>query len=107
MLAKVSGFELFRGHGGTEGHQAYIDKVGAARTTEVGMGEAIDNVLVVVVARARVPSDHLLRLGTELHHTLRHRSPREGAAAEGTCLIGLRANERVYVLRVIVGALCA
>ena len=107
VLAEVGGFQLFRGHGGAKRHQAHIDKVGAARTAEVGMGEAIDNILVVVIARAWVPSDHLLRLRTQLHHALRHRGTWEGAAAEGTCLIGLCADEGIDILGVVVGALSA
>ena len=107
MLSEIGGGELFGGYSSTQRHEAHVNKVGAAGTAEVGVGEAVDDVLVIVIARARVPRDHQFRLGTELHHSLRHRGTREGAAAEGTGLVGLRADEGVDVFRVVVGALCA
>ena len=107
MLTEVCGLELFGGHRSAQGHGAHIDEVGAARTAKMGMGEAVDDVFVVIIARARVPSDHLLGLRAQLHHALWHRGAREGAAAEGTCLVGLRPDEGVDVLSVVVGALCA
>ena len=107
VLPKVGGFELLGRHSSTQGHKAHINEVGAARAAEMGMGETVYDVFVVVVARAGVPSDHLLSFGTQLHHTLRHCGAREGAATEGTRLVGLRADERVDVLGVVIDALGA
>ena len=107
VLSKVSGLQLLRRHCVAQRHQAHVDEVGAARATEVGMCETVDDVFVVVVTRAGVPSDHQLGLGTQLHHALWHRGAREGAAAEGTCLVGLCADEGIDILSVVVNALGA
>ena len=64
--------------------------------------EAVNHVFVVVVARARVPCHHLLRLWAELHHTLRHRSSWERAPAQRARLVGLRPDERIDKFRVII-----
>ena len=71
------------------------------------MGEAVNDVFIVVIARAWVPSDHQLRFGTQLHHALRHCGARESTAAERARLVGLRADERIHILGVVVGALRA
>ena len=58
MLPEVGGLQLFGSHCATQRHQTHIDEVGATRATEVGMGETVNDVFIVVVARARVPSHH-------------------------------------------------
>ena len=107
VLPEVGSFQLLGCHCCAQRHETHINKVGATRATEVGMGEAIDDVFVVVITRTGVPSDHLFRLGTQLHHALRHCGTREGAAAEGARLVGLCADEGIDVLGVVVGALGA
>ncbi len=107
MLSEVSCLQLFGSHYTAQGHKTHINEVSAARATEVGMGETVNDVFIVVVARARVPSHHLLRLGTQLHHALRHCGTRESTAAESARLIGLCADEGIHVLSIVVGDLGA
>ena len=107
VLTKVGSFQLFGRHSSAKRHQTHIDEVGAARTAKVGMCEAVDNVFIVIIALARIPSDQLFRLWTQLYHALRHGRAWEGTAAKGTCLVGLRPDEGIHILSVVVGALCA
>ena len=58
MLSEVSCLQPLWRHRAAQRHEAHIDEVGAARAAEVGMGETVDDVFVVVIARAGVPSDH-------------------------------------------------
>ena len=101
VLAEVCGLQLFRRHIGADGHQADVNEVGTACATEVRMRETIYFVFVVVVATARIPSDHLLGLRAELYHTLRHRGTWEGASAESTGFVSLRTDKRVDIDGVI------
>ena len=105
-ITKVTSFQLFSGDIVGPRHQTHVNEVGTARATEMGMSEAVNHMLVVVIARARVPSDHLFRIGTQLHHALRHRGTGEGATTKGTCLVGLRADKRIDELGVVLH-LCA
>ena len=93
-------------HRPPRGHQANVYQVGAPRTAKVGMRKAEDAVAVVVVTTAGVPCNVILRLGTELHHTLRHGCTWEGAAAEGSGGIRLCSYERIHVLSVVGGTCC-
>ena len=65
------------------------------------MCETVDDVFVVVIARAGIPGHHLFGVGTHLHHSLWHRGSGERAAAQGACGIGLRADKRIDILGVI------
>ncbi len=49
FLTKIGFFQSFRGDIVANWHQANVYKVGAARAAEVGMGEAVDDMLIVVV----------------------------------------------------------
>ena len=102
MLTEHSLFKSFGRHVFANRHEAHIDEVSTARSTEVGMREAVNHILVIIVARARIPGDHLFRLGAQLHHALRHCRTWKRATAQGACLVGLRADERVDKSRVIV-----
>ena len=105
MLSEVGSFQLLGCHCCAQGHETHIDEVGAARATEVGMGEAINDVFVVVVTRTGIPSDHQLGLGTQLHHALGHRGARKGATTQRSRFISLCADEGIDILGVVVGAL--
>ena len=83
------------------GHQGDVDEVGATSAAEVRMGEAEDGVAVVVIAATGIPCDILLGFRSELHHALRHRRTRERAAAQGSCVVGLCADERIDILGVV------
>ena len=69
----------------------------------MGVSKSIYLILVVVVARARVPSHIVLGFRAQLDHTLRHSGTREGTSAESTCIIGLCSDERIHISCVIVG----
>ena len=62
MLAEVGSSQLVGSHFVAHGHQADIYEVGAARTAQMRVGEAIDLILIVVIATARIPRHHLLGL---------------------------------------------
>ena len=106
MLPEVCGFQLRRGHRSPQRHQTHIDQVGAAGATEMGVGETVNNILVIVVARTRVPGDHQLGFGTQLHHSLGHGGTGEGAPAQRPGFVGLGADKGVYILGIINYILC-
>ena len=59
------------------GQEGYVAQVAYARAGEVGMAEAVDLIVVVVITAAGVPS-HDVRVGAQLHHGVR-----TGGAGEG------------------------
>ena len=75
----------------------------ASRTAEVGMGETVNPVLVVVVSGAGVPGYHFFRIGTQLDQSLGYRRSGEGAAAQGASLVGLGADEGIDVFGIVAG----
>ena len=76
-----------RAEGGVEEN---VGQIGASRAAEVGVREAVDRRVVVVVARAGVPVARP-RVGTELHH-----AERRGGAGIGVA-VETRADERIDV----------
>ena len=95
-------FQLFRSNFTGNRHQTDVYQIGAAGTAKMSVGEAENGIFVVIVARARIPSDHLFGIRAQLHHTLRHSGAGEGASAKRTCLVGLRSDERIDKFSVIV-----
>ena len=103
MLSEIASFKLIWLHLSANRHKTNVDEVGAASTAQMRMREAVNHVFIIIVARARVPSDHLLRFRTQLHHALRHRGARESTPAQRARLIGLRPDERIDKFSVIIG----
>ena len=102
-LTEVACLQHLGSHLPCNGHQAHVDEVRTSRTAQMRMGESVNLVLVVVVSRARVPGDVILGFRTQLHHPLRHRSPREGTSAQRTRIVGLCANEGIHIRCVVLG----
>ena len=84
-IVRVSVVQPYRAHGG---HEQHVAVVGNAGTAQVGMAEAVDHAVVVVVARAPVRALEA-GVGAQLHHP-------EGPcdAGKGTA-VSAGANERV------------
>ena len=101
MLWKFSFGQHLAGDVSCPWHQADVYQVRASRSAQVRVCEAIDDVLVIVVSATGVPGHHLLSLGTQLYHSLWHGGSWEGTAAQGSCGVGLRTDEWIYVLGVI------
>ena len=65
-------------------HQQYVAIVAAARSVQVGMAEAVDGAVGIVVARAGIPLVDA-GIGAGLNHAVRHHGTRIGMAmASGT-----------------------
>ena len=64
------------------------------------MGEAVDAAVGVIVARGIEPVGSRMRVGSELHHAERHGSRRIIIARQRSAHTA-RADERIYILRVV------
>ena len=68
------------------------------------VGKPEDAVLIEIITAAGVPSYILLCLRSQLYHTLWHSRTWEGASTQGTRLICLGSDKRVYILCVVNGS---
>ena len=105
MLTENSIFQLLWRHLIRNRHQTDIYQIGAAGSAQMCVREAVNHIFVVIIARTRVPSDHLLRFRAQLNHSLRHCGTWESASAQSSRLVGLRSDKWINKFSVIVGVL--
>ena len=79
------------------GTQQYIAQIEAARTTQVGVGEAFQGTVVVVVAGAGIPVASA-GIGTQLYGTKGYRRTRVGVAMESSTYKGIHIVDGGFLL---------
>jgi hypothetical protein len=72
LVVRQAATACLQHHGALGRHHQHIEHVAVARATEMGVGEAHDRAIALVITRTGIPAD-IVRVGAELHHAERHR----------------------------------